>query len=127
MNEVAIKLIQDLLHESCKKDFYLRAEIERVTNQGVRYIARDPNGDWFYFVERPKWGGDEWRPLKVSSDSWGEYWGEYALRATYVLEKAKEWTEALGGDNHDLLVDLEQACNKYASVERFDTIRAIEL
>ena len=127
MKEESIKLIQDLLRESCKKDSYLKAEIERVTNRGVRYIARDPNGDWFYFVEMPKWGEDEWRPLKVSRDSWGEYWGEYALRATHVLEKAKEWLESLGVDNSDLLVDIEQVCNRYVSVDRFDTIRAIEL
>ena len=123
MKEESIKLIQDLLRESCKKDFSLKAEIERVTNQGVRYIARDPNGDWLYFVEMPKWGEDEWRPLKVSRG----YWGEYSLRATNVLERSSEWIESLGVDNPDLLVDLEQVCNKYLSVDRFDTIRAIEL
>ena len=126
MKEVSIKLIQDLLRESCEKDFSLKAEIERVTNQGVRYIARDPNGDWFYFVERPLWRVDVWNPVK-STPSSVEYWGEYALRATHVLEEAKEWSESLGVDNHDLLVDLEQVCSKYALVDRFDTIRAIEL
>ena len=126
MKEESIKLIQDLLRESCKTDFSLKAEIERVTNKGVRYIARDPNGDWFYFVEMPKWGEDEWKPTR-STPSSREYWGDYALRATYVLEEAKEWIESLGVDNHDLLVDLEQVCNRYVSVDRFDTIRAIEL
>ena len=126
MKEESIKLIQDLLRESCKKDFSLKAEIERVTNKGVRYIARDPNGDWFYFVEMPQWREDEWTPLR-SNPSSRDNWGEYALRATYVLEKAKEWIESLGVDSSDLLVDLEQVFNKYGSVDRFDTIRAIEL
>ena len=126
MKEASIKLIQDLLRESCKTDFYLKAEIERVTNKGVRYVARDPNGDWFYFVEMPQWRADEWTPLR-SNPSSRDYWGEYALRATYVLEEAKEWVESLGVDSSDLLVDLEQVFNKYVSADRFDSIRAIEL
>ena len=126
MKEESIKLIQEFLRESCKTNSDLKAEIDRVMTKGVRYTARDPYGDWFYFVEEPQWRVDGWNPTR-STPSSREYWGEYALRATYVIESAKEWIESLGVDNSDLLVDLGPVCNRYISTDRFDTIRAIEL